>query len=265
MKITFLGTGTSHGVPTVDCIINNFSHCPKGVCKDSFTDKKHNRTRSSILIEIDKTTILIDASADFREQVLREKVKKIDALLITHIHTDHIMGIPDIRSYTRLLDKPLPVFGSSESVEGLKKTFSYIFDPKTFIGGGIPSLDAIKKDKSFKFNDIEITPIPVNHGSLSGCVGYRISDVAYIPDCKSIPNSSMELMRGIKTLIIDTLRMTHPHSTHMILPESSEVVKELGVEKCYLTHMCHEMHYKNDAHLLSSNTDFAYDGLVLNL
>lgn len=265
MEITFLGTGTSHGVPPIDCIIHNYEKCPKNVCQESLIDPKHKRSRSSIIIEVNGKKILIDVSADFREQALRENIKSIDAVMITHKHADHIMGIPDIRSYTRPLKDPLPLFGSKETINGLKDSFSYIFDPNTFEGGGIPSLHAEVISSSFPLFDTLITPIPVIHGPLEGCFGYRIGDIAYIPDYKSIPEESMELLKNLKILIIDALRDTREHSTHAILPESIEIAQLLKPEKCYFTHLCHDIHYINDSKDLPEWMSFAYDSLKIKI
>lgn len=265
LTITFLGTGTSHGVPVVDCMMSNYEHCPKGVCQAAESDLKHNRTRSSILISYKARNTIIDLSYDFRQQVLREKVTYIDAILLTHRHADHITGIPDVRSYSRVLENGLPLYGTAETLAAVKRTFSYVFDPDTFVGGGIPQLDDIEIEGTFTVNDISFIPIPVEHGDCIGCVGYRFFDIAYIPDVKKIPEKSMHLLSGIKILIIDGLRIDREHETHMILPESEEVAAKLGVEKLFLTHMCHDIHYVDDAKYVNKNTTFAYDGLTLEL
>ncbi len=265
MKATFLGTGTSHGVPSIDCMIDNFCNCPKHVCKESFRDSKHNRTRSSILIEYNGKHILIDVSSDFRSQALREQIPKIDAALITHLHADHIMGIPDIRSYTCRRKEPLPVYGSKESIDGIKKMFAYIFDTRTFPGGGIPWLAPNIINTSFTLFGKIVTPIPVKHGSLTGCFGYRIENLAYIPDVKSIDNAQKTMLTNLDCLIIDCLRSTKEHSTHIILPESLALAREFKPKKCYFIHICHEIHYKKDSVDLDSWMEFAYDGLKIEI
>ncbi len=263
--LTFLGTGTSHGVPTVDCMMSDYATCPRGICKEAVPGSRHRRTRSSIVLSYGGKTVLIDTSADFREQVLREGIKKLDAVLLTHRHADHIMGMPDIRSYSRTVPGGLPVFGSAETIEAIGKSFSYIFNPDTFIGGGIPELEAIAVDDVFSAGGIEFTPIRVEHGDCGGCYGYRFFDIAYIPDVKHIPTESMALLRGVKTLIIDMLRFEPPHSTHMIVSEVEEVARELGVERVYGTHFCHDIHYEEDEQRVNSTMFFAYDGLRLEL
>lgn len=263
MKITFLGTGTSHGVPPLDCMINNYETCPQGVCRLSIKDPKHRRTRSSVFIETETSSIIIDISEDFRFQALREQIKKIDCALITHAHADHVGGIPDIRSYT--IDKPLPLYGSTHTIEQIRSTCSYIFDPQTFIGGGIPSLETVVVNESFYFDSTRITPISVEHGRVAGCFGYRIGNVAYIPDMKSILPSEMEKLQGLDVLILNCLRRSRPHSTHLILPESIALARQLKPSFCYFIHMSHDIHYQLDSAVLESWMQFSYDGLKVSV
>lgn len=263
MNITFLGTGTSHGVPNIDCMLQDFKKCPKGVCKESAIDPKHNRTRSSIRIEYQNKNIIVDISMDFRQQALREKIPGIDAVLITHYHADHIMGLPDIRSYNNAAQPPIPVYGSLESLNHIKKTFPYIFDSKTVIGGGIPRLCCYPVTSSFLLWDLPVTPLRVEHGMLSGCVGYRIGSIAYIPDMKAISEQKKSLLKNLDYLIIDCLRETRPHTTHIILPESIALARELKPKKCLFTHLSHDIHYQKDVRYLDSWMDFAWDGLTV--
>ena len=263
MKILFLGTGTSHGVPSIDCMINEYSNCPKAVCKSSVQDKKHRRTRSSILIETAEGNILVDVSADFRYQALRESVKRIDAVLITHGHADHVGGIPDIRSYTT--ENALPFFGSSETVETIKKTFDYIFDPSTFVGGGIPKIKIDVIENEITMFGYRVTPIKVIHGSLRGAYGYRIGPVGYIPDMKAITDVEMSKLRGVDTLILNCLRVGPLHSSHLTLAESVRLAKQIGPRRCYFIHMCHDIHYELDSSELESWMEFSFDGLKIEI
>lgn len=265
LTLTFLGTGTSHGVPVVDCMMADYSICPKGVCAEAENDPKHRRGRASILLEYNNKTVIVDVSQDFREQMLREEVKSIDAVLLTHQHADHIMGMPDIRSYSRILENGLPIYGSEETINAVSSTFSYIFDPDTFVGGGIPSLTRHVVNGSFELFGKTITPLLVEHGVLTGCYGYRIDNIAYIPDVKRIPGKTLQLMEGLDLLIIDCLRTDDPHETHMILPEAKLVVEAVKPAKTLLTHICHGIHYKKDKELLYDTMDFAFDGLKLEL
>lgn len=268
MEILFLGTGTSHGVPVVDCIMTDYKFCPKGVCKLSETDPKHNRSRSSILLSFDDKNILIDCGPDFRSQVLRERIKKIDAVLFTHRHSDHIGGIPDIRSYTidiksrtEVYDKPLPIYGSQETIDAISQTYPYIFDPNAFVGGGIPSLERNVVSGEFSLFGLNFTPILVEHGNCSGCFGYRFANVAYIPDVKSIPAESRELLFGLDLLIVDCLRMERLHSTHFIYEEIEDLIAKINPKRVLGTHLCHDIHYELDEKTIDPRMKFAFDGL----
>jgi phosphoribosyl 1,2-cyclic phosphate phosphodiesterase len=263
MNITFLGTGTSHGVPPLDCMINNYAQCPQNVCRMSLIDPKHNRTRSSLYIETDTCTIIVDISEDFRQQALREQIKRIDFALITHSHADHVGGIPDIRSYT--IDRPLPLYASEATVKQIRETFSYIFDPMTFVGGGIPSIKTCPVKQSFDLDSVKITPINVHHGNVEGCFGYRIGSIAYIPDMKSIDKTEFDKLKGLDLLILNCLRRGREHSTHLILPESIELARKIKPAFCYFVHMSHDIHYQYDASMLDSWMQFSYDGLKVKV
>jgi phosphoribosyl 1,2-cyclic phosphate phosphodiesterase len=259
MKITFMGTGTSHGVPSIDCMVHDYNNCPKKVCKEAAIDKKHSRTRTSILVEIDSKSILVDVSADFRQQMLRESVKRIDAVLITHGHADHIGGIPDIRSYT--INAPLTLYGSEECIETVRNSFSYIFDPHTFVGGGIPRIETSIVKNPFELFGQTIIPVRVEHGRLKGTFGYRIGPLAYIPDMKRITDQELTKLIGAEVLVINCLRLAPEHTTHLTLSESIAIARKIGPRKCYFTHMCHDIHYVTDSKELESWMMFAYDGL----
>jgi phosphoribosyl 1,2-cyclic phosphate phosphodiesterase len=263
MKIIFLGTGTSHGVPSLDCMIEEYANCPKDVCRLAQNDSKHARTRSSILIEWDGYSVLIDVSADFRMQALRERIRKIDAVLITHAHADHIGGIPDIRSYTRY--NQLKMFGSEETLSNIKHSYEYIFNPDTFIGGGIPQVALQIVTKPFSLFGETITPVNVEHGNLAGCFGYRIGQIAYIPDMKSIDERNFALLKNIDTLIVNCLRCTNEHPTHLILPQSMELARRLSPRRCYFIHMCHDIHYMADKGKLEPWMEFSFDGLRFDI
>lgn len=264
MKITFLGTGTSNAVPQIDCMLNNYSRCPHSFCANSGEDPRHVRTRSSILIEKKDTAIIIDTSMDFRFQVMRAKVLKIDAVLYTHSHADHIYGLPDIRAYSFKQKKAIDIFGSDETIEYIKKSFSYIFNSPAIIGGGKPELSLNKIFGKFSVGDLSVTPVPVEHGLLKECLGYRIDNVAYIPDVKSIPQTSIILLNDLDLLIVDALRR-NPHSTHLSLDESINLALALKPKKTLFTHLCHDIHYKEEEKRLPENIRFAYDTLQIEL
>jgi phosphoribosyl 1,2-cyclic phosphate phosphodiesterase len=244
---------------------SNYARCKKDVCRLSLTDHKHNRTRSSILIEYNGKYILVDVSADFREQTLRERVPRIDAVLITHCHSDHINGIPDIRSYNDPSPHALDFYGSAESMNAIEQSFSYIFSAKTFVGGGIPRLALHEAKAQFQLFGLPIVPIPVVHGTLQGCLGYRIGNIGYIPDVKSIPETSMRALSNLDCLILDCLRDTREHSTHVIMEESLRIARDLAPVKCYFIHMSHDIHYQLDADKLEPWMQFSWDGMKIEV
>jgi phosphoribosyl 1,2-cyclic phosphate phosphodiesterase len=266
MEIIFLGTGTSHGVPMLDCMIDGYARCKKNVCRLSEADARHRRTRASIIAAWNGINVLIDASLDFRAQALRERIGRIDAMLITHSHADHIGGIPDLRSYDRVRGgRPLPLYGSPESIAMVRSTYHYLFNPATFIGGGISSINAIGITEPFELFGKTITPIPVSHGELAGCLGYQIGPVVYIPDMKAINDASIEICRNTDTLILNCLREEPEHVSHLTLAESIAIARRLAPRQCFFTHLSHDIHYELDGAKLEPWMDFAFDGLRISL
>ena len=265
MKIIFLGTGTSHGVPPLDCMIDDHARCKKDVCRLSADDPRHARTRSSILVEWDGKNILIDVSLDFRQQALREKIRRIDAVLITHSHADHIGGLPDLRSYTRQKDYKLPVYGSQESMDALHRSFGYMFDTNAFVGGGIPNIETHTVSGPFDLFGKTFVPIMVTHGPLDGCFGYRLGPLVYIPDMKSIGEDDVKKCLGAEVLILNCLRDDREHISHMILPQTVALARRIGPKRCYFIHMCHDIHYKVDKKNLEPWMEFSYDGLTIEI
>jgi phosphoribosyl 1,2-cyclic phosphate phosphodiesterase len=263
MKITFLGTGTSHGVPQIDCILKNYEHCPQNVCRLGVEDPRHIRTRSSLLVSFNDKNILIDAGPDLRQQCLRENVTSIDAVLTTHCHADHIFGIPDIRSYSR--DHVIPFYGSRESIQAIRASFPYIFDPDTPEGGGIPRITTSIVDSSFPLFGSTVTPVKINHLSLCGCYGYRIGPMAYIPDIKTISEQECEKLEGLSLLVLNCLRRSPEHVSHLTITESVALARRIAPERCFFVHMSHDIHYRNDRSYLDPRMDFAWDGLSIDL
>jgi len=265
MNITFLGTGTSHGVPSIDCMMSGFERCPRGVCRRSATDPKHARTRCSILVEHSGKRVLIDVSADFRQQVLRERIASIDAVLITHKHADHISGVPDIRSYTKDPANPLPFYGSPESMSALREMYDYIFNPATIVGGGIPRIGLTGITDPFDLFGMRIVPVKVTHGGAKGCYGFRLGPLAYVPDMKAIAEDQKQLLKGLDCLILNCLRIEREHSTHLVLPQSMALARELAPRRCFFVHMSHDIDYEADSRLLDPWMQFAYDGMKIDV
>ena len=263
MRLVFLGTGTSHGVPTIDCMLANYARCPKLVCQKATTDPRHRRTRASLLIEHAGTSLLVDTSQDFRQQVLENRVRRISAVLYTHGHADHIYGLPDIRSYCYRQGDAIDIYASEETLGIVRGAFGYVFDPPDYVGGGIPSVRTHVLTDPTRIGGLDVLPIPVEHGALSGCQGYRVGDVAYIPDAKVIPPESLERLMGLEVLIINCLRI-RPHGSHLSLAESLEYVRLLRPRRAYLTHMTHDIDYEEVEPDLPASVRFAFDGLSLD-
>ncbi len=265
MRITFLGTGTSHGVPTIDCMLSGYERCPQGVCLKAAHDPRYRRTRCSVVIEENGNSLLVDTSQDFRQQMLDHRVGRIDAVLYTHAHADHIYGLPDIRSYCYHQRDAIDIYGSGETLEVLDRTFDYIFHPTGFVGGGIPRLRTHLLSEPQEICGLEVVPIPVAHGALSGCQGYRIGrHAAYIPDVKVIPPESLQRLQGLELLILNCLRIT-PHATHLSLAESLDYAQQIGPRRCLLTHLTHDIDYRIEEQHLPEWVRFAYDGLVVEV
>jgi len=251
MKLTFLGTGTSTGVPSIAC------DCETCLSED-YRDK---RLRVSILIEHNDKKILVDTSIDFRQQALRANIKYLDAVLITHCHVDHVFGLDDIRPLNFRYGA-MGVYANEIAWEDLRRIFKYIFEP-THIGGGLPQLipHTVTHNSPFCLGDIEVTPIEVIHGKLP-VIAYRFNDFAYATDLKTIPPDSMDALRDLDVLVLDCVRI-RPHSTHLCLDEALAIIEDLKPTRAYLTHLNHDILHARDSKLLPNNVEFAYDELVV--
>lgn len=254
MKVTFLGSGTSTGVPVVGCSCR--------VCTSS--NPKNQRLRQSVKIEAAGKHFLIDTTPDLRLQLLRDPIPTVDFILFTHSHSDHLMGLDDVRPFNFFQRKTITAYANPATAKAIRRAFSYIWDPATQVGGGKPQLDLVEVEEAFHVEDLEIIPIPVDHGEWT-ILGYRIANFAYITDTNGIPARSRALLDGVDVLALDGLRLSPPHSTHYTIPEAIEVARELGVATTYLMHLSHDIDHDEVEATLPPGFKLAYDGLVLNL
>jgi phosphoribosyl 1,2-cyclic phosphate phosphodiesterase len=265
MKIIVLGSGTSQGIPIVGC------SCAACTSKNP----KDKRLRVSVYIEIPlpnpprrggnyRLKILIDTSPDFRQQMLLNKITDLDAVLYTHYHADHIMGLDDIRQINQIHKKSINLYGNAETIENIRRSFSYIFDPNTYRGGGIPDVvtKIITLDK-FYIGGVEIVPVEYMHGP-TVVYGFRIGNFAYLTDCSMIPDKEFSKLKGLKVLILDALRY-RKHATHFSFDEAIEASRKIGAEKTYFTHMTHDIVHDESSAKLPAGIELAYDGLEIEL
>ena len=250
MKVTFLGTGTSHGIPMIGC------DC--AVCRSD--DPKNKRTRASALVEVDGVNLLIDTPPDLRNQALRENIWRVDAILFTHAHADHVFGLDDVRRFNDLSGAVMPCYGSEHTLRTIRRTFEYVFVP-TQVGGGKPALDLMPVITQFAVNGVAVTPVQVLHGKLD-VLGYRIGDFAYITDVSSIPDASMELLAGLDVLVLGVLRPQR-HETHFSVDEGLSVVEALRPKSAFFTHIAHKLDYETTNAALPPHIRLAYDGLQI--
>ncbi len=253
LKVTVLGSGTSQGVPVIGC--------PCEVCASD--DPKDKRLRSSVLLSSGSTNIVIDTGPDFRQQMLRHKVKSLDAVLITHCHKDHIAGLDDVRSFNWLQKRPMDVYASLEDQQVIRQEFAYAFEENPY--PGVPRINLIDlDDRLIRIGEIEIKPFRVMHMHLP-VWGFRVGDFAYITDVNHIPPESMEVISGVKIIILDALRKTK-HKSHYTLSEAIEVVSILQPEQAYFTHISHLMGKSAEVQAeLPRNMFLAHDGLEFEL
>ncbi len=251
MQITFLGTGTSQGIPIIAC--------PCNVCQSA--DSKDKRLRTSVLIEINGKTFVIDTGPDFRQQMLRANVKNMDAVVFTHEHKDHTAGFDDIRAFNFVNKKKMEVYASANVQDAIKKEFAYIFSD--FKYPGIPEINLhLLENKPFSIEGIEIIPIEVMHYKLP-VFGFRIGDFSYITDANYISDHEKEKIKNSKVLVLNALRR-EPHISHFTLDQAIELVNELKPEKAYFTHISHQLGLHGDVEKeLPQNIEIAYDGLKI--
>ncbi len=253
MKITLLGTGTSQGVPVITCRCDT--------CRSD--DSRDHRLRSSVLLEEGDVSIVIDTGPDFRQQMLRVEVKKLDAILYTHEHRDHIAGLDDIRAFNFIMKKPMDVYAEERVIRSLNNEFPYIFAERKY--PGIPQVNIhVIKNQEFNINGIAIKPIRVLHYRLP-VFGFRIGDFAYITDANYIPPEEKDKLKNLKVLVICALRI-RDHISHFSLPQALDVIAELKPEKALITHISHQMGLHNEIEKgLPDRVNLSYDGLEIQI
>lgn len=252
-KITFLGCGTSTGVPVISC------HCE--VCRSD--DPRDSRTRSSIFLQSPEISLLVDTGPDLRLQLLREEISHADAVLYTHGHVDHTTGLDETRAFCWRRDDRLPMYGSADTLEILARMFPWAFDPSMTYGGYVRAT-GIKFTEQFQLGDITIIPFEVEHASMA-THGFKFilpsgKSFAYASDLKSMPVEHLPLLADCDLHILDGLRFTE-HASHMTVGEACALAETLDSPRTYLTHLSHDIHYERDSPGLPPNCKFAYDGL----
>jgi phosphoribosyl 1,2-cyclic phosphate phosphodiesterase len=254
MKMTFLGTGTSNGIPFIAC------DCP--VCTS--TNPKNKRLRSSILITHEGKNILIDASADYRQQALIHDIRDLEAILITHVHADHVFGLDEMRRYNQIYKKKISLYCEADADVELRRVFQYMYTHLKQLGGGVSQLEnkIIEPGESFFINGLPVTPIRIQHGILP-IVGYRVGNIAYLTDCSFIPEESYKLLKDLDVLVVSALRDVK-HPTHFSLEEAVAAAQRIGAKQTFFTHIAHSLEHETTNKKLPKNIQLAYDGLEVS-
>jgi phosphoribosyl 1,2-cyclic phosphate phosphodiesterase len=251
MIVTFLGTGTSTGVPVVGCLCR--------VCTSD--DQRDKRLRQSVKIESGGKYFLIDTTPDLRLQLLRDPIPRLDFILYTHSHSDHLMGLDDIRPFNFRQRQTVHAFASPSTAKAVRRAFSYIWDASQ-IGGGKPQLELHEIDGPFTHEGVEIIPLPVQHGDWT-ILGFRVGPFAYITDTNGIPDQTMRLLEGVESLALDALRPAPRHPTHFTIDEALAAAQKVGAKETWLIHLAHEVSHAEVEARLPEGVRLAYDGLRL--
>lgn len=253
IKATFLGTGTSIGVPVITC------DCP--VCTSK--DHRDKRTRTSILIEVNGMTFVIDCGPDFRQQMLRQNVMNLDAVIFTHEHRDHIAGLDDVRAFNYVLNKKIDIYGTPMVMEAIQTEFPYIFSEARYFGAPQLTIHHIGEEP-FEIEGLTIIPIPALHEKLP-VTGYRIGDFTYLTDVSFISEKSIALIQGSRIMVLNALRNSK-HVSHLSVPEAVEIIEKIAPEQGYLTHLSHFVGLHEEVNnRLPGNIRLAYDGLTVEV
>jgi phosphoribosyl 1,2-cyclic phosphate phosphodiesterase len=253
-RVTVLGSGTSHGVPMIGCTCD--------VCRSA--DPRDRRTRPSIYLDVaDGPKLLVDTSTDLRQQAITHGVERVDAILFTHSHADHVMGLDDSRRFSQMQKGAIPCYADAITVEALRKQFYYVFDPRTEKGGGLPQIELNTIDGPFAVAGVAVQPVPLMHGSRQ-VLGFRVGDFAYLTDTNHVPDAAWRLLDGVDTLILDALRH-RPHPTHFTVAEALTVVERLQPRQTYFTHICHDLPHVATNESLPAGVELAYDGLTFEI
>jgi phosphoribosyl 1,2-cyclic phosphate phosphodiesterase len=252
--VTFLGTGTSHGVPMIGC------RCE--VCRSG--DPRDTRWRPSVLLRLESGfTVLVDTSTDLRAQALSFGVGRLDAILYTHSHADHILGLDETRRFNVLQGGPLPLYADARTLADLRRVFGYVFHPVAEQGGGIPQLAPHVITGPFGLGGREVIPVPIQHGPRT-ILGFRVGRFAYLTDCSGVPAESLALLGGLDVLVLGALRH-RPHPTHFSLTEAIEAAGRIGASRTFFTHMCHDLPHVATSAQLPDGLSLAYDGLMVRV
>lgn len=258
MKLTFLGTGTSQGVPVIGCSCD--------VCRSE--DRRDRRLRTSAMVEIGDLRLVIDAGPDFRYQMLREGVTRLDAILLTHQHKDHTAGIDDVRAFNFVnypTIRTMHIYGNEPTIERVKMEYDYAFAENKYRGVPVIELHTIDEQQTLNIGGVDITPIIGEHSKRFRSVGYRIGDMAYITDFSHIDPAEEAKLQGVKIMVINALRW-EPHDSHFSVAEAIEIINRVRPERAYLTHMSHGIGlYAEASKRLPEGVEFAYDGLVVEI
>jgi phosphoribosyl 1,2-cyclic phosphate phosphodiesterase len=236
--------------------------CDCAVCTSD--DPRDVRCRPSIYVETaDGLRVLVDTTPDLRTQALRYDVRQVDAILFTHAHADHVMGLDEVRRYNALARRPMPVYADAPTLQALRRTFSYVFDPDAPKGGGVPDIRLWTIGGRFSIGRQEVVPVPLRHGPWT-ILGFRFGRFAYLTDCNGIPEASFGLLDGIDSVVLDALRC-RPHPTHFTVDEAVAVARQIGARRTYFTHIAHDLGHAATCASLPEGMALAHDGLVLDL